>query len=190
MIHFVGIQISRSRGGAPQAREQWVGRVSSMKTQSSGGTLGLICIVLAVSAVDPAVAETPTPIPDYYAGVGARGLKGDALAAVLGSKIKLMDFGERTFSTRPALLLGGYDTEWRLPFTVEGKTNSHGFGWFGGVGLAYNMDDLGKTDAMVTGGIDVPFKNRLVLNVTIDYMWQDSISDVDGELLVSINYGF
>lgn len=161
-----------------------------MKTQSSGWILGLICIVLAVSAVDPALAETPTPMPDYYAGVGARGLKGDALAAVFDSKIKLMNFGERTFSTRPALLLGGYDTEWRLPFTVEGQTNSHGFAWFAGAGLAYNMDNLGKTDAMVTGGIDVPFKNRLILDVTIDYMWQDSISDVDGELLVTINYGF
>ena len=147
-------------------------------------------MVLAVSAVDRAEAESPTQIPDYYAGVGARGLKGDAVAAVMGSKIKLMNFGERTISTRPALLLGGYDTEWRLPFTVEGKTNSHGFGWFGGVGLAYNMDDLGKTDAMLTGGIDVPFKKRLILSVTIDYMWQDAISDVDGELLVSINYGF
>jgi hypothetical protein len=161
-----------------------------MNSKFSGWTLGLICIVLAVSAVDQAEAETPTQVPYYYAGVGARGLKGDAVAAVMDTKIKLMNFGERTFSTRPALLLGGYDTEWRLPFTVEGKTNSYGFAWFAGAGLAYNMDDLGKTDAMVTGGIDVPFKKRLILNVTIDYMWQDSISDVDGELLVSINYGF
>ena len=144
VIHFVGyLAVAR---GLPRwlqrigccyrclerrRRENNGWRVSSMKSQFSGWTLGLICIVLAVSAVDQAEAETPTQVPYYYAGVGARGLKGDAVAAVMDSKIKLMNFGERTFSTRPALLLGGYDTEWRLPFTVEGKTNSYGFAWFG-----------------------------------------------------------
>ena len=56
--------------------------------------------------------------------------------------------------------------------------------------MAYNMDDLGSTDAMVTGGIEVPFKKRLVLNLTIDYMWQDAISDIDGEFLATVHYGF
>jgi hypothetical protein len=82
------------------------------------------------------------------------GLKGDALAAVIGAKLKLFDLDGLTLSTRPALLLGGYDDEWSLPFTVEGKLNSYGFAWFGGAGLRHGMDDLGDTDPMVTGGID------------------------------------
>jgi hypothetical protein len=122
-------------------------------------------------------------------GVGARGLKGDPLAAVIGAKIKLFDLEGLTLSTRPALLLGGYDDEWSLPFTVEGQLNSYGFAWFGGAGLRHGMDDLGHTDPMVTGGIDLPLGHRLILNVTINYMWQTAIDDLDGELLVSLNYG-
>ena len=132
---------------------------------------------------------TPTQVPDYYLGVGARGLKGDPLAGVIGAKLKLLDLDGLTLSTRPALLLGGFHDEWSLPFTVDGKLNSYGFAWFGGAGLKHGMDDLGDTDPMVTGGIDLPLDNRLVLNVTINYMWQVAIDDLDGELLVSINYG-
>ena len=77
-----------------------------------------------------------------------------------------------------------------MPFTVEGKLNAYGFAWFGGVGLTHGMDGLGDTDPMVTGGIDLPFNDRLVLNFTINYMWQDAIDDLDGEFQVSINYGF
>jgi hypothetical protein len=143
-----------------------------------------------VSAVAPGDSGTPTQVPDYYLGVGARGLKGDPFAAVIGAKLKLFDLDALTLSTRPAVLLGGYDDEWSLPFTLEGKVNSYGFAWFGGAGLRHGMDDLGETDPMVTGGIDLPLRNRLVLNVTINYMWQTTIDDLDGELLVSINYGF
>jgi len=141
------------------------------------------------SAVARGDSGTPTQVPDYYVGAGARGLKGDPLAAVIGAKLKLFDLDGLTLSTRPALLLGGYDDEWSLPFTVEGKLNSYGFAWFGGAGLRHGMDDLGDTDPMVTGGIDLPLDSRLVLNVTINYMWQVAIDDLDGEFLVSINYG-
>jgi hypothetical protein len=142
------------------------------------------------SAVAPDDSETRTQVPDYYVGVGARGLKGDALAVVLGAKLKLFDVDGLTLSTRPALLFGGYDDEWSLPFTLEGNVNSYGFAWFGGAGLRHGMDDLGKTDPMVTGGFDVPLGHRLVLNLTINYMWQSAIDDLDGEFLATINYGF
>ena len=39
-------------------------------------------------------------------------------------------------------------------------------------------------------GIDKAFSRRLVLNLTINYIWQDAISDDDTEFLASINYGF
>jgi hypothetical protein len=123
-------------------------------------------------------------------GVGVRGLKGDPLAAVIGAKLKLFDLDGLTFSTRPALLFGAYDDEWSLPLTVDGKLNSYGFAWFGGAGLRHGMDDLGETDPMVTAGIDLPLDNRLVVNLTFNYMWQAAIDDLDGELLVSVNYGF
>lgn len=161
-----------------------------MNHRLSGWIFSLLCAALAVSTVARADPEPPQQVPDYYAGVGARGLKGDKVAAVVGAKIKLMDFGTLTFSTRPALLFGAYDDEWCLPFTVEGKVNKYGFAWFGGAGVAHGMDNLGEADGMVTGGIDLPLKHRWVLSATINYLYQHAIDDIDGELLVTINHGF
>lgn len=152
---------------------------------------GALASLLAHSAI--ALADEPSPpaqAAPYYIGVGFRGGKGDATAAVLDSKFKLTNLGDRTLSTRPALMTGGYDTEWRLPFTVDGHQNAHGVSWFGGGGLAYNMDDLGETDGMLTGGLDYAANRRLILNLTINFIWQSDISDDDTEFMASLNYGF
>lgn len=141
------------------------------------------------SAVTQGEHGAATQVPDYYVGAGTRGLKGDPLALVIDAKLKLLELDGPTLSTRPALLFGAYDDEWSLPLTVDFPLNSYGFAWFGGAGVRHGMDDLGKTDPMVTGGIDLPFSNRLDLNVTINYMWQTAIDDLDGELMVTLNYG-
>jgi hypothetical protein len=152
-----------------------------------GGVLGS---VLSHSAI--ALAETPSPQPPtaYYLGAGVRGGKADATAFVIDSKIKLTGVRGLTLSTRPALLMGGYDTEWRLPVTVEGHQNARGVSWFGGGGLAYNMDDLDEIDAMVTGGLDFALNRRLIVNLTLNYIWQSAISDDDSEFMATLNYGF
>lgn len=150
------------------------------------GVLGLPFEATNALAASPAAAE----VPDYYLGVGVRGAKRDATAFVVDSKVKLLDVGAATLSTRPALLFGGYDFEWRLPVTLDFETDNHRFGWFAGAGLAYNMDDLGDTDAMVTGGVDFALNHRLILNLTLNYIWQSSISDDDTEFMASLNYGF
>lgn len=152
-----------------------------------GGVLGGILSQSTIALAEPLPAAE---VPAYYVGAGIRGGKGDATAAVIGSKIKLTDLGDLTLSTRPALLMGGYDTEWRLPITVEGQTNARGISFFGGGGLAYNMDDLGEVDAMLTGGLDMALKRRLVLSMTINFIWQSDISDDDTEFMVTLNYGF
>ena len=142
------------------------------------------------SAIALAESAPSAQIPAYYIGAGFRGGKGDATAAVIDSKIKLTDLGDRTFSTRPSLLMGGYDTEWRLPFTLDGHKNAHGISWFGGGGLAYNMDDLGEVDGMLTGGLDLAMKHRMIVNLTINFIWQSDISDDDTEFMATLNYGF
>jgi hypothetical protein len=164
-----------------------ISRISRVSLCVFGTMVGTILSHSAVALADSAPAAD---VPAYYVGAGFRGGKGDATAAVIDSKIKLFDLSNTTISTRPALLMGGYDTEWRLPVTVDGRTNSHGFAWFGGGGLAYNMDDLGEVDAMLTGGMDIPLKRHLVASLAINYIWQDAISDDDTEFMASINYGF
>ena len=106
-------------------------RFSRRRVGVLGAVLGAMLSQSPVALAGPALQ-----VPDYYVGAGVRGGKGDATAAVLDSKFKIMNLGDLTVSTRPALLTGGYDTEWRLPLTVEGQKNEHGFAWFGGVGLS------------------------------------------------------
>jgi hypothetical protein len=157
-------------------------------------SLGVICgalgSVLSQSTIALAGPPPSTEAPAYYVGAGIRGGKGDATAAVIDSKFKLTNLGDRTLSTRPALLMGGYDTEWRLPFTIDGQQNARGVSWFGGGGLAYNMDDLDEVDGMLTGGLDMSVNRRLIVSLTINFIWQSSISDDDTEFYASLNYGF
>lgn len=161
-----------------------------MNSRRSCWSLVVVAAVLGLPATARAEAAPSLEVAANYLGVGVRGGQADATAGVIDSKIKLMDVGERTFSTRPALLMGGYDTEWRLPFTIEGKKSARGWSLFGGAGLAYNMDDLGKTDAMAVAGVDRAVSRRLILNLTINYIWQSDISDDDTEFLATLNYRF
>jgi hypothetical protein len=75
--------------------------------QSLGVLGGVLGSVLSHSTIALAEPPPPTQPAAYYVGVGFRGGKGDATAAVLDSKIKLTDLGDRTLSTRPALMTGG-----------------------------------------------------------------------------------
>ena len=52
------------------------------------------------------------------------------------------------------------------------------------------MDDLGDTDAMLSGGLDYAVNRRLIVNLTLNFIWQSSISDDDTEFLATLNYGF
>ena len=151
-----------------------------------GGVLGSILLQSTI-----AMAETPTSatVPAYYIGAGVRGGSSDSTAAVIDSKIKLVNLGDVTLSTRPAVLIGGYDGEWRLPFTIDYEI-ADGLSLFGGGGLAYGMDDLEELDGMVTGGLDLAVKPRVIVNLTINYIWQNTISDDDTEFAVTLNYGF
>ena len=52
------------------------------------------------------------------------------------------------------------------------------------------MDDLDEVDAMLTGGLDYALNSRLIVNLTINFIWQSAISDDDTEFLATVNYGF
>ena len=52
------------------------------------------------------------------------------------------------------------------------------------------MDDLDEIDGMLSGGLDYAVNRRLILNLTINYIWQNAISDDDTEFMATLNYGF
>ena len=150
-----------------------------------GAVLGSILLQSTIALAEPPRSAT---VPAYYVGAGIRGGSSDSTAAVIDSKIRLASLGDLTLSTRPAVLLGGYDGEWRLPFTIDYEF-ADGLSLFGGGGLAYGMDDLEETDGMVTVGLDFAIRPRLIVNLTINYIWQSAISDDDTEFAVTLNYG-
>jgi hypothetical protein len=161
-------------------------RFSRLSPGVMGAVLGSLLLQSTIALGEPPPSAT---VPAYYVGAGVRGGSSDSTAAVIDSKIKLANLGDVTLSTRPAVLLGGYDGEWRLPFTIDYQIADR-FSLFGGGGLAYGMDDLEEIDGMATGGLDFALRPRLIVNLTVNYIWQSSISDDDTELAVTLNYGF
>ena len=163
---------------------------NSRFSRPSPGVMGAVLgSILLQSTIAPAEPPPSATVPSYYVGAGVRGGSSDSTAAVIDSKIKLANLGDVTFSTRPAVLLGGYDGEWRLPLTIDYEIADR-LSLFGGGGLAYGMDDLDEIDGMVTGGLDFALRPRLIVNLTVNYIWQSSISDDDTEFAVTLNYGF
>jgi hypothetical protein len=52
------------------------------------------------------------------------------------------------------------------------------------------MDDLDEIDGLLSGGLDYALNRRLIVNLTINFIWQSDISDDDTEFMASINFGF
>jgi hypothetical protein len=52
------------------------------------------------------------------------------------------------------------------------------------------LDDLDEVDAMLTGGVDKALNRLLVVNLTINFIWESAISDDDTEFMATLNYGF
>ena len=48
--------------------------------------------------------------------------------------------------------------------------------------------DLEEIDGMVTGGLDFALKPPLIVNLTINYILQNTISDDDTEFAVTLNF--
>ena len=43
---------------------------------------------------------------------------------------------------------------------------------------------------MLSGGLDMAVNRQLVVNLTINFIWQSEISDDDTEFMASLNYWF
>ncbi len=145
--------------------------------------------VTAISILGLTCSAHAQSIPDYYLGLGVRpGLIGDDTTSfVLDSKVKIIPMGDFTLSTRPTVMFGGGVTETRLPLTVEVPVGGSVYP-YAGLGLAYNTDGRDRIEAMVTGGVDIQVGKNLYVDVNLNIISEDGISDVDADLVLTLNY--
>ena len=136
------------------------------------------------AAADELAPAAPAPTVDHYVAIGVRTYAADPTSLALSGKARLLALGPVSASGRAALLLGRY-TEVRAPMTVELQP-VHRVAPFLGIGVAYNTDQLGALDPMLTGGVDVALHRRVALNVTVHYIRQIEAADDDKELMVSL----
>lgn len=140
--------------------------------------------VMGVLALSSAAMAQSDEI-DNYVGLGVRTGLNDATALVVDSKLKVISLDQGSVSFRPAILIGD-DLESRLPISFDLPFEEQ-FLFFGGGGFAYNFDD-GDFDPMITGGVDMPFNERLVINVEGNLIFKSN--DTDAEIAASINWQF
>ncbi|MEM7062764.1 MAG: hypothetical protein AAF572_06340 [Cyanobacteria bacterium P01_B01_bin.77] len=136
--------------------------------------------VLAFSSA--ALAQTNV---ENYVGLGVRTGLNDSTALVVDSKLKVIPLDQGSVSFRPAILIGD-DLEGRLPLSFDLPFEEQ-FLFFGGGGFAYNFDDS-DFDPMITGGVDMPINERLILNVEGNLIFKSN--DTDAEIAASINWQF
>jgi hypothetical protein len=72
--------------------------------------------------------------------------------------------------------------EFRLPLTFDLFYNSLFSPYVGG-GIATNTDNLGYTDGMLTGGLDINVTKWITVGLNINYIFQTNIDDTDWEAL-------
>jgi len=72
--------------------------------------------------------------------------------------------------------------EFRLPLTFDLFYNSLFSPYLGG-GIATNTDNLGYTDGMLTGGLDINVTKWITVGLNINYIFQTNIDDTDWEAL-------
>jgi hypothetical protein len=72
--------------------------------------------------------------------------------------------------------------EFRLPLTFD-IFHSGLISPFFGAGIATNVDNLGYTDGMLTGGVDINITKWITLGMNVNYIYQNNIDDTDWEAL-------
>ncbi|MEY4353073.1 MAG: hypothetical protein RLZZ609_1314 [Cyanobacteriota bacterium] len=75
---------------------------------------------------------------------------------------------------------GGF--EFRLPLTLDIFHNGFISPFVGG-GIATNVDNLGYTDGMLTGGVDINLTKWISVSLNVNYIYQTNINDTDKEAL-------
>jgi hypothetical protein len=125
-------------------------------------------------------------------GVRAGSYTGDSTAGFVTGRIGYKLDDNFAISIRPTGIYGnGFDSgnsdngngfEFRLPLTLDLFHKSFISPYIGG-GIATNVDNLGYTDGMLSGGVDISITKWIVLGLNVNYIYQSNIDDTDWEAL-------
>ena len=129
-------------------------------------------------------------------GVRAGTYTGDSTAGMITGRIGYKLDDNFSLSLRPSGIFGpnndnnnnnnnndNYDGfEFRLPLTFDLFYNSLISPYLGG-GIATNTDNLGYTDGMLTGGLDINVTKWITIGLNVNYIFQTNIDDTDWEAL-------
>jgi hypothetical protein len=152
------------------------------------------------SRVNPAELATRPRVEGPYKGRGIFGVgggvragtyTGDPTNAILTTRIGYKLDDNFSISLRPSNIFSDYNNnnnnffsnnEFRLPLTVDLFHGAFVSPYIGG-GVATNVDGLGYTDGMFTGGLDVNLTKYLTLGLNVNYIYQSNVDDTDWEAI-------
>jgi hypothetical protein len=154
------------------------------------------------SRVNPGELATRPRVEGPYKGRGIFGVgggvragtyTGDPTNAILTTRIGYKLDDSFALSLRPTNIFSDYNNnngnnnffsnnEFRLPLTLDLFHGAFISPYIGG-GVATNVDGLGYTDGMFTGGLDVNVTKYLTLGLNVNYIYQSNIDDTDWEAI-------
>lgn len=129
-------------------------------------------------------------------GVRAGNYTGDTTAGVVTGRVGYKLDDTFSVSLRPTGIFGpdpnnndnddddndNSGFELRLPLTLD-IFHSGFITPFVGGGIATNVDNLGYTDGMLTGGVDINLTKWITVSLNVNYIYQTNINDTDKEAL-------
>jgi hypothetical protein len=132
----------------------------------------------------------------FGGGIRAGMYTGDSTAGMITARLGYKLDDNFALSLRPSGIFGPNNNnnnndnnnndysgfEFRLPLTFDLFYNSLVSPYLGG-GIATNTDNLGYTDGMLTGGIDINVTKWITVGLNINYIFQTNIDDTDWEAL-------
>lgn len=128
-------------------------------------------------------------------GIRAGMYTGDSTAGMITGRLGYKLDDNFSLSLRPSGIFGPNNDngnnnnnndynglEFRLPLTFDLFYNSLFSPYLGG-GIATNTDNLGYTDGMLTGGLDINVTKWITIGLNVNYIFQTNIDDTDWEAL-------
>jgi opacity protein-like surface antigen len=147
----------------------------------------------STTTADPTTPESPSPEPrstpqnsPWIVGLGggARIGAGEPTYPMVYGRLGRLVDENVALSVRPRYIFGNVDRQGRsnsegafqMPFTLDFAPGSLFSPYLGG-GIATNTDSTGKTNGMISGGVDLSINNHITIDLGANYIFQQDSTD-------------